>query len=54
VDDRERVLCRVERSHAQFFETLVRQTYDGYYTRPTVIARLGLDPDPLHPRGHRI
>jgi hypothetical protein len=53
-DDRERVLRRVERSHAQFFEALVRQTYDGYYTHPTVVARLGLDPGPLHPRGHRV
>jgi hypothetical protein len=53
-DGRERVLHRVERSHAEFFETLVRHTYDGYYSHPTVIARLGLDPGPLHPRGHRV
>ena len=54
VDDREAVLRHVEQSHAAFFETLVRHTYDGYYSHPTVIARLGLDPSPLHPRGHRV
>jgi hypothetical protein len=53
-EGREHVLRRVERSHAEFFEALVRHTYDGYYSHPTVIARLGLDPGPLHPRGHRV
>jgi hypothetical protein len=54
VDDREAVLRRVERSHAAFFEALVGHAYDGYYSHPTVVARLGLDPSPLHPRGHRV
>jgi len=54
VDDRERVLRRVEQSHAEFFEALVRHTYDGYYSHPTVITRLGLDASPVHPRGHRV
>jgi hypothetical protein len=54
VDDRERVLRRVEASHPAFFDALVRHTYDGYYSHPTVIARLGLDASPLHPRGHRV
>jgi hypothetical protein len=53
-DERENVLRRVERSHAEFFETLVRHTYDGYYGHPTVVARLGLDPQPPHPHGHRV
>jgi hypothetical protein len=44
----------VEPSHAEFFEALVRHTYNGYYSHPTVIARLGLDAGPLHPRGHRV
>jgi len=51
---REHVLRGVERSHAEFFEALVRHTYNGYYSHPTVIARLGLEPGPLHPRGHRV
>jgi Gluconate 2-dehydrogenase subunit 3 len=54
VDAREDGLRRVERSHAEFFEALVRHTYDGYYSHPTVIARLGLDASPPHPRGHRV
>jgi hypothetical protein len=54
VDAREDVLRRLERSHAEFFEALVRYTYDGYYSHPTVIARLGLDASPPHPRGHRV
>ena len=49
VDDREDVLRRVEQSHAEFFEALVRHTYDGYYSHPTVIARLGLDASPCIP-----
>jgi Gluconate 2-dehydrogenase subunit 3 len=53
-DDRERVLRRVEQSHAELFEALVRHTYDGYYSHRTVIARLGLDTSPLHPRGHPV
>ena len=53
-DDRENVLRRVEQSHAELFEALVRHTYEGYYGHPTVIAQLGLDPRPLHPRGHRV
>jgi hypothetical protein len=54
VDDREAVLRRVEQSRPVFFEALVRHTYDGYYSHPTVIARLGLDASPPHPRGHRV
>jgi hypothetical protein len=53
-DGRESVLRRVEQSHPEFFEALVRHTYDGYYSHPTVLTRLGLDPSPPHPRGHRV
>jgi hypothetical protein len=53
-EGREQVLRRVERSHAAFFEAMVRQTYDGYYSHPTIVAQLGLDAGPLHPRGHRV
>ena len=54
VDDREDVLRRVEQAHPEVFDTLVRHTYDAYYSHPTVIARLGLDASPVHPRGHRV
>jgi hypothetical protein len=53
VEDRESLLRRVEQAHAAFFEVLVRHTYDGYYSHPTVLARLGVEAGPLHPRGHR-
>jgi hypothetical protein len=53
-DHRERVLRRVEQSDPAFFEALLRHTYDGYYSSPTVVARLGLEPGPVHPHGHRI
>jgi len=53
-DERENVLRRVEAAQAEFFEALLRHTYDGYYGHPTVIARLGLDPRPVHPRGHQV
>lgn len=51
---RERALARVEQTHAALFEALVRHTYDGYYSHPAVLGRLGLDPGPVQPRGHRI
>jgi len=54
VDAREWVLRRVEQSHPEFFEALLRHTYDGYYSHRTVLTRLGLDPSPPHPRGHRV
>jgi hypothetical protein len=53
-DGREHTLRRVESSEAEFFEALVRHVYDGYYAHPTIVERLGLDPTPVHPRGHRL
>jgi Gluconate 2-dehydrogenase subunit 3 len=53
-DARERILQTVESSHPEFFEALVRHVYDGYYAHPTIVERLGLDPTPVHPRGHRV
>ena len=52
-DDRESVLRRVEQSQPEAFAALVRHTYFGYYGHPTVITALGLDPTPVHPRGHQ-
>jgi hypothetical protein len=53
-DERESLLRRVEQSHPEVFEALVRHTYGGYYSHPAVVARLGLDASPPHPRGHRV
>jgi len=54
VAQREDLLRRVERSHPEAFDALVRHTYDGFYTHPATITRLGLEPGPVQPRGHRI
>lgn len=54
VAQREDLLRRVERSHPEPFEALVRHTYDGFYSHPATTARLGLEPGPVQPRGHRI
>ena len=51
---REDVLRRVERSHPEPFEALVRHAYDGFYSHPATITRLGLEPGPVQPHGHRI
>ena len=53
-DGRERVLGRVEETHGAPFDALVRHTYDAYYSHPAVLGRLGLEPGPVQPRGHRI
>jgi len=53
-DAREPVLRRVESAEPEFFDALVRHTYDGYYSHPTVLARLGVDPRPPQPHGHRV
>jgi Gluconate 2-dehydrogenase subunit 3 len=54
VVQREDLLRRVERSHREAFDALVRHTYDGFYSHPATITRLGLEPGPVQPRGHRI
>jgi hypothetical protein len=52
-DDRDALMRRVEESQPEAFSALVRHTYFGYYGHPTVVAALGLDPSPVHPRGHQ-
>jgi Gluconate 2-dehydrogenase subunit 3 len=51
---REDVLRRVEGAHPEPFEALVRHAYDGFYSHPATIKRLGLEPGPVQPRGYRI
>jgi hypothetical protein len=46
------VLRRLEAEQPAAFEALVIQAYWGYYSHPTVLERLGLDPTPPQPRGH--
>jgi hypothetical protein len=54
VAEREDVLRRVESSDPQAFEALVRHVYDGFYSHSATTTRLGLEPGPVQPRGHRI
>ena len=42
----------VETSHPDFFTTLVREGYAGYYSNPAVVEALGLDPTPPQPIGY--
>lgn len=39
--EQDRTLKSVESSHPAFFDELVRQTYNGYYTNPTVFDAMG-------------
>ena len=52
--EREDVLRRVEGSHPEPFEALVRHAYDGFYSHPATVTRLGLEAGPVQPRGYRI
>ena len=54
VTGREHILRRVEATDPVVFEALVRHAYDGYYSHPDVLTRLGLEPGPLHPHGHQV
>ena len=42
----------VESNSSEFFEQLVRHTYNGYYTNAKAVELLGLDPSPPQPRGN--
>lgn len=53
-DQQDEVLRDVEAENPQFFDLLVRHTYNGYYSNPKVVELLGLDPRPPQPRGNRV
>ena len=53
-DQKDEVLRGVEADSPQFFDLLVRHTYNGYYSNPKVVELLGLDPRPPQPRGNRV
>ena len=48
------VLRQVEADEKGFFDLLVRQTYNGYYTNPRIIEALGLEARGPQPRGYRV
>lgn len=47
-------LQRVEAAHGQAFETLVRLTYMGYYSRPDIRPHFGVGAHPIHPKGYPV
>ena len=53
-DQQDEVLRGVEADSPQFFDLLVRHTYNGYYSNPKVVELLGLDPRPPQPRGNHV
>ena len=40
-DGKDSALKEVEASHPEFFDELVRQTYNGYYTNPSIFQLIG-------------
>ena len=48
------VLRQVEADEEEFFDLLVRHTYNGYYTDGRIIELLGLEARPPQPQGHRV
>ena len=53
-DRQDQVLRKVESEKSEFFELLVLYTYNGYYSTPSVVQALGLDPRPPQPRGYAV
>lgn len=53
-DQQDEILRQIEDSDSTFFETLLMHTYNGYYSNPTVVEALGLEPRPPQPRGHTV
>ena len=46
--------ARSKPTNKAFFDLLVRQTYNGYYTNPRIIEALGLEARSPQPRGYRV
>lgn len=53
LDEQDDLLRRAEEEAPVFFDLLVRQTYQGYYTHPTIVAALGLPASP-QPAGYSL
>lgn len=53
-DEKVAVLKRVEAAHGQAFETLVRLTYMGYYSRRDTRPYVGVGAHPIHPQGYPV
>ncbi len=53
-DSKDEVLRQVESGMPEFFVSLVKQTYNGYYTNATVLELLGPEVRPPQPLGHDV
>ena len=53
-EQQDEVLRQVEAADRGFFDLLVRQAYNGYYTNPRIIEALGLEARGPQPRGYRV
>ena len=54
-DEQQRALVQVlETAHPALIPTLTFLTYVAYYQHPDVIAALGLEPRPPHPKGYEM
>jgi hypothetical protein len=51
---KDEVLRQVESELPEFFVSLVKQTYNGYYTNATVLELLGPEVRPPQPFGHDV
>ena len=54
VDQQDETLREVESDNPEFFDVLIRHTYNGYYSNPRIVQLLGLEPRPPQPRGNRV
>jgi hypothetical protein len=52
--EQDAVLRHVESDRRAFFEALVSQVYQGYYSHPAVVRLLGLEARPPQPLGHAL
>ena len=53
-DDKTGVLKNVESRHSEFFATLVRETYSGYYSSPEVLRAKELPLAAPQPEGYEV
>jgi hypothetical protein len=51
-EERYRVLRQVEQEEPDFWDALVQQTYNGYYTDPAILSLIGQEARPPQPRGY--
>ena len=50
--DKDQLLRGIERERPEFFQILVQQTYNAYYTNPTVYPLIGYEGYPPQPNGY--